>query len=89
MFRNTLDETFDPNDFISLAFTNFEQATAPLQDGRITLAVNTNGLSSPRVPMSNTDENRTAKDWNEKALKNNYIAFYFHPEEDQLSFNHF
>ncbi|MGH1469583.1 MAG: response regulator [Cellvibrionaceae bacterium] len=89
IFRNSLDETFDPNDFISLAFTNFEQVTAPLQNGSITLAVNTNGLSSPRVVIPNSGENRTAKEWNEKALKNNYIAFYFHPENNQVSLNSF
>lgn len=85
IFRESLNEVFDPNDFISLAFTQFEQSSAPLQNGSIRLSVNSNGLSSPRIILGNAGENMKASEWNKKALQNNYVSFYFHPDENEIA----
>jgi CheY-like chemotaxis protein len=68
---------FAAGDLATPAYQNFEKTALPLQDGRISIQLQSSGLSAPRVAYPTIRSTTTAAEWNRAALKNNRVAVMF------------
>lgn len=72
--QKELNQRFSVNDYVTLQYQAFEKNVAPLQDGRISIRLVSNGMSMPRVEYPLVTPQTTAGEWNRAALRNNRIS---------------
>lgn len=72
--QKELNQRFSVNDYVTLQYQAFEKNVAPLQDGRISIRLVSNGMSTPRVEYPLMTPQTTAGEWNRAALRNNRIS---------------
>lgn len=77
--QKDLNPRFAVSDYITTQYQVFEKNVAPLQDGRISLRLETSGMSMPRVEYPAVTPQTTAGEWNRAALRNNRISVQFPP----------
>ncbi len=74
--QKDLSPRFLANDYLTLQYQAFEKNSAPLQDGRITLRLVSNGMSTPVVDYPLLTPQTSAGEWNRAALRNNRISVH-------------
>ncbi|MBS0309279.1 MAG: response regulator [Proteobacteria bacterium] len=75
--QKDMTQRFSANDYITLPYQTFERTAAPLQDGRITLRLVTNGMNTPATEYPASTPQVTAGEWNRAALRNNRVSVQF------------
>ncbi len=75
--QKDMNPRFMVNDYVTLQYQAFEKSLAPLQDGRISIRLVTNGMSTPRVDYPALSANTSAGEWNRAAHRNNRISVQF------------
>ncbi|RJG03878.1 response regulator [Noviherbaspirillum sedimenti] len=75
--QKDLNAQFLINDYLTLQYQTFEKNLAPLQDGRISIRLVTNGMSTPGVEYPPVTPQVSAGEWNRTALRNNRISVQF------------
>ena len=75
--QKDLNAQFLVNDYLTLQYQAFEKNLAPLQDGRITIHLVSNGLNTPAAPYPQLTPQMSAGEWNRIALRNNRISVHF------------
>lgn len=74
--QKDLNGQFLVNDYLTLQYQSFEKNLAPLQDGRITIRLVSNGMNTPGVAYPQITPQMTAGEWNRIALRNNRISVH-------------
>lgn len=69
-----LNARFPVNDYMTLQYQAFEKNAAAVRDGRISIRVASNGISTPGVEYPAVTPQTTAGEWNRAALRNNRIS---------------
>jgi CheY-like chemotaxis protein len=75
--QKDMNARFSVNDYVTLQYQAFEKNVAPLQDGRISIRLVSNGMSTPGTEYPLVTPQTTAGEWNRAALRNNRISVQF------------
>ncbi|TCS36237.1 response regulator receiver domain-containing protein [Paucimonas lemoignei] len=69
-----MNPRFPVNDYLTLQYQAFEKNVAAVKDGRVSIRIISNGISTPGVEYPLVTPQTTAGEWNRAALRNNRIA---------------
>jgi len=87
MFARDVLPPMTTNDVISVSYLEFEQNSAPLQSGRINIALNLEDYESPLMPYPVLNSSDSSQLWNSTANGNNRVAISFEMDGMQLGRN--
>ncbi len=77
IFTEDLKSDFQTNEYLSLAYMNFEQNVPSISRNAIEVHLDTSGLASPRRDYPSIDAAINAKVWNNVARENNRLSLSF------------